>query len=108
MQRAPFHGALVIDKPASITSHDVVARVRRALNKCRIGHLGTLDPFATGVLVLLVGNATRLARFYQNRAKTYEGTIHFGYSTDSFDVTGRPTSPDTAPQLEEAQVRELF
>jgi tRNA pseudouridine55 synthase len=103
-----LHGALVVDKPAHITSHDVVARVRRVLRERRIGHLGTLDPLATGVLVLLTGNATRLARFYRNRQKCYEGTIRFGHSTDSFDSTGQPTSPDIHPKLEALQVQELF
>ena len=101
-------GALVIDKPAGLTSHDVVARVRRLLGERRIGHLGPLDPFATGVLVLLTGNATRLARFYQKRDKSYNGTIRFGYSTDTFDSTGRPTSSETNPQLGGSDLDERF
>ena len=81
-------GLLIIDKPAGITSHDVVARVRRILATRRVGHTGTLDPFATGVLILLVGKATRLAQFLDNDEKEYEATIQFGYETDTGDKTG--------------------
>lgn len=81
-------GLLIIDKPAGITSHDVVARVRRILKTKRVGHTGTLDPFATGVLVLLVGAATRLAQFVDKDEKEYEATIQFGFETDTGDVTG--------------------
>src|SRR5688572_2649036 len=83
-----MNGILIIDKPAGLTSHDVVARVRRILGTRRIGHTGTLDPFATGVLVLLVGKATRLAQFLDNDEKEYEATIQFGYETDTGDKTG--------------------
>lgn len=83
-------GILIIDKPAGLTSHDVVARVRRALHEKRVGHTGTLDPFATGVLVVLVGRATRLAQFLSGADKEYEAVIRFGYATDTGDVTGRP------------------
>jgi tRNA pseudouridine55 synthase len=85
-------GVLVIDKPAGPTSHDVVARVRRALGERRVGHTGTLDPGATGVLPLVVGRATRLARFLADGEKTYECTIRLGFSTDTGDAGGRPTS----------------
>jgi tRNA pseudouridine55 synthase len=81
-------GVLVIDKPAGITSHDVVARVRRTLSERRVGHTGTLDPFATGVLVVLVGRATRLAQFLSGAEKEYEAAIRLGYATDTGDVTG--------------------
>ncbi len=81
-------GLLIIDKPAGITSHDVVARVRRILKTKRVGHTGTLDPFATGVLVLLIGAATRLAQFVDKDEKEYEATIQFGFETDTGDVTG--------------------
>lgn len=83
-------GVLVIDKPAGLTSHDVVARVRRILGERRIGHTGTLDPFATGVLVILVGRATRLAQFLSGAEKEYEAVIRLGYATDTGDLTGRP------------------
>lgn len=81
-------GVLIIDKPAGITSHDVVDRVRRILETRRIGHTGTLDPFATGVMVVLVGRATRLAQFLDKDEKEYEATIRFGFETDTGDVTG--------------------
>jgi tRNA pseudouridine55 synthase len=81
-------GALIIDKPAGITSHDVVARVRRIIGERRVGHTGTLDPFATGVLVMLVGRATRLAQFLSGAEKEYEAVIRLGYATDTGDVTG--------------------
>lgn len=89
-----MNGALVIDKPRGLTSHDVVAIVRRILRQKRVGHLGTLDPIATGVLPLLVGRATRLARFYERRRKRYEGTIRFGFATDTYDADGRPLSEE--------------
>lgn len=95
-------GALVIDKPRGITSHDVVAAVRRILRQKRVGHLGTLDPIATGVLPLLLGRATRLARFYERRRKRYEGTIRFGFATDTYDADGRPLSKDQPVQLDRA------
>jgi tRNA pseudouridine55 synthase len=81
-------GLLIIDKPAGWTSHDVVARARRLLRTKRVGHTGTLDPFATGVLVLLVGRATRLAQFLAGAEKEYEATIRLGYATDTGDLTG--------------------
>lgn len=83
-----MNGVLIVDKPAGITSHDVVARVRRTLRERRIGHTGTLDPFATGVLVLLVGRATRLAQFLSGAEKEYEAIIRFGYATKTGDATG--------------------
>src|SRR5437868_7054063 len=81
-------GLIIVDKPAGWTSHDVVARVRRVLKEKRVGHTGTLDPFATGVLVLLVGRATRLARFLAGAEKEYEATIRLGYATTTGDLTG--------------------
>ncbi len=83
-------GILIIDKPAGITSHDVVARCRRILKTKRIGHTGTLDPFATGVMVILVGRATRLAQFLDKDAKEYEALVRFGFETDTGDRTGTP------------------
>jgi tRNA pseudouridine55 synthase len=87
---ALMNGVLIIDKPAGLTSHDVVARVRRILGERRIGHTGTLDPFATGVLVILVGRATRLAQFLNGAEKEYEAVIRLGYATDTGDLTGTP------------------
>jgi tRNA pseudouridine55 synthase len=81
-------GILIIDKPEGITSHDVVARCRRILKTKRIGHTGTLDPFATGVMVILVGRATRLAQFLDKDAKEYEAVARFGFETDTGDRTG--------------------
>jgi tRNA pseudouridine55 synthase len=87
-----MNGVLIIDKPPGLTSHDVVGRARRILGERSIGHLGTLDPMATGVLPLVVGNFTRLAQFYLHSEKSYEGTIRFGFSTDTYDAEGDPTS----------------
>ncbi len=81
-------GILIIDKPAGLTSHDVVARLRRILRTKRVGHTGTLDPFATGVLVMLIGKATRLAQFLDRDAKEYEAIVGFGFETDTGDGTG--------------------
>src|SRR5713226_9695235 len=101
----PVSGILVIDKPAGMTSHDVVAAVRRILGIRQIGHFGTLDPFATGVLPLSVGKATRFAQFYLKSRKSYEGTIRFGFSTDTYDATGERTS-DVARCLPDRQAIE--
>ncbi|GAA3763036.1 tRNA pseudouridine(55) synthase TruB [Terriglobus aquaticus] len=92
MQAAPIHGLLILDKPAGLTSHDVVALARRATNERSIGHLGTLDPMATGVLPLLIGKWTRLASFFSTAEKLYTGTIRFGFSTDTFDAEGERMS----------------
>ncbi len=83
-------GILIVDKPEGLTSHDVVARLRRILKMKRIGHTGTLDPFATGVLVMLVGKATRLAQFFDKDRKEYEATVRLGFETDTGDVSGSP------------------
>lgn len=85
---ARAEGLLLVDKPAGMTSHDVVQRVRRAFGERSIGHLGTLDPFATGLLVLLLGRATRLATFIDTEPKVYEAAIRFGEETDTDDSTG--------------------
>ncbi len=87
-----MHGVLVIDKPPGCTSHDVVARVRRALGESRIGHTGTLDPLATGVLPLVIGRATRLASMLSGADKQYEAGVRLGYATDTYDSTGSVTS----------------
>jgi tRNA pseudouridine55 synthase len=93
-------GVIVVDKPREWTSHDVVNRMRRLAGTRRVGHLGTLDPSATGVLPLVVGRATRLAQFYTRNDKVYEGVIHFGQSTDSYDADGEPTSPEAPVTLD--------
>lgn len=97
-------GAVIVDKPSGWTSHDVVNKVRRFAGTKRVGHLGTLDPAATGVLPLVLGRATRLAQFYTRNDKVYEGVIHFGYSTDSYDGDGQPTSPAQDIVLDRAQL----
>src|SRR5687768_13898857 len=85
-------GVLVVDKPQGLTSHDVVAAARRILKEKRIGHTGTLDPLATGVLPLACGRATRLVRFLSASDKDYEATVRFGMTTDTYDITGTETS----------------
>ena len=86
-------GLLIVDKPSGPTSHDVVARLRRVLREKRIGHTGTLDPMATGVLVLVVGKATRLAKFLSASDKSYDAIVRFGFATDTHDAQGRPVGP---------------
>jgi len=93
-------GVLIVDKPAGMTSHDVVARVRRIAGEKAVGHLGTLDPMATGVLPLVLGRFTRLAQFYNDADKRYEGTIRFGWATDTYDAEGEPTGPPNEVKVE--------
>ncbi len=100
-----MNGLLVIDKPSGITSHDVVSRLRRLTGEQSIGHLGTLDPLATGVLPLLLGKYTRLAQFFSTADKTYTGHIRFGFATDTYDSQGQPTTPITQPRLTLEQIR---
>ena len=100
-----MNGLLIIDKPSGMTSHDVVTRLRRATGEQSIGHLGTLDPMATGVLPLLLGKFTRLAQFYGSHEKAYTGTIRFGFSTDTYDAEGTPTSTPARPSLTLEHVR---
>jgi tRNA pseudouridine55 synthase len=101
------NAVLILDKPAGLTSHDVVNRVRRILQERSVGHLGTLDPLATGVLPLVVGNLTRLAQFYTSSEKTYEGTIRFGFATDTYDAEGEPTSSAQEVAVSLDQLRQL-
>jgi tRNA pseudouridine55 synthase len=89
------NGLLVIDKPSGMTSHDVVARLRRITGESTIGHLGTLDPMATGVLPVLLGKYTRLAQFFGPLIKSYTGAIRFGFATDTYDADGAPLAPAT-------------
>ena len=109
-----MNGAILIDKPEGITSHDVVAKLRRILHTKKIGHTGTLDPFATGLLVMLVGKATRLAQFVASDEKEYEAEIRFGFETDTGDRTGTPKGgpdPMAAAKLntfDRESVREKF
>lgn len=99
-------GVLVVDKPAGWTSHDVVNKMRRIASTRKIGHLGTLDPLATGVLPLLMNKATRLAQFFTRNDKIYEGVIRYGFATGSYDADGEPAGPDLAPALTAAMVEE--
>ncbi len=96
----PIDGLLIVKKPSGRTSHDVVEYVRQLAGFRGIGHLGTLDPLATGVLVLALGKATRLARFYSGRCKRYSCAIRFGFETDTYDSDGEALGPDSAPSLD--------
>jgi tRNA pseudouridine55 synthase len=91
------NGLLVIDKPAGMTSHDVVGRLRKITGERSIGHLGTLDPMATGVLPWLLGKFTRLAQYFSSAEKSYSGTIRLGFATDTYDAEGQPAGPDVGP-----------
>lgn len=106
-QPAPFDGALVINKPKGRTSHDIVDAVRHLAGFRQIGHLGTLDPLATGVLVLLLGKATRLVRFYSGRRKRYTAAFRFGYATNTYDSEGTALGPDLAPELDRQIIERL-
>ncbi len=101
-----MNGVLVVDKPAGMTSHDVVARVRRLLGEKSVGHLGTLDPMATGVLPLVLGRMTRLAQYYGEAAKAYEGEIRFGFATDTYDSDGDRVGEVSRVSVTLEQVRE--
>jgi tRNA pseudouridine55 synthase len=102
------NGVLVVDKPAGWTSHDVVNKARRLVGTRKIGHLGTLDPMATGVLPLLIERATRLAQFFGRADKVYEGTIEFGYATSTYDAEGRPVSEPVAVSLDAERIEALL
>jgi tRNA pseudouridine55 synthase len=92
-------GVIVVDKPEGLTSHDVVNRLRRLANTRKVGHLGTLDPMATGVLPLVLGRATRLAQFFSGGEKVYDAHIQFGWATDTYDREGAPASEPVDPQF---------
>ena len=101
----PLNAVIIIDKPPGLTSHDVVAKARRIFKQRAVGHLGTLDPLATGVLPLVLGNMTRLAQFYLKSEKSYEGVIRFGFATDTYDAEGEPVAEPTEPSLTLEQLR---
>jgi tRNA pseudouridine55 synthase len=101
-------GAIVVDKPEGWTSHDVVAKMRGIARTKRIGHLGTLDPIATGVLPLVLEKATRLAQFYTRSDKIYEGIVRFGWSTNTYDRAGEPTSEKKDVQVDAAELEALL
>ena len=102
-----MNGVIILDKPAGWTSHDVVNRMRRILGQRSIGHLGTLDPLATGVLPLVTGSLTRLAQFYTASEKTYEGVIRFGFATNTYDADGDPVGEPQAVNLTLAELQKL-
>lgn len=99
-QKKSSDGVVLVDKKAGITSHDVVERFRRRARIKKVGHTGTLDPLATGLLVLCVGKATRLQAYLMGMEKTYEGTIQFGWATDSYDATGTPAGDPIEQTIE--------
>src|SRR5271169_4785258 len=101
-------GVIVVDKPRDWTSHDVVNKMRRLAGTRKVGHLGTLDPAATGVLPLVIGRATRLAQFYTRNDKIYEGVLHFGYSTNTYDADGAPASEEIPVTLDPAALEGLL
>ncbi|MEO6875257.1 MAG: tRNA pseudouridine(55) synthase TruB [Opitutaceae bacterium] len=103
-----LEGVLLVDKPTDHTSHDVVARLRRKLNMRRIGHAGTLDPMATGLLIMLIGKATRISQYLISLDKEYEGTITLGATTDSQDADGQVMETRPVPALTEADVRNVM
>src|SRR5436309_12542422 len=100
-------GVLLVDKKAGITSHDVVERFRRHTKVKKAGHTGTLDPLATGLLVLCVGKATRLQAYLMGMEKTYEGTIQFGWATDSYDAAGTPAGEPVEQNIEHVDLEPL-
>lgn len=101
-------GVIVIDKPAGWTSHDVVAKIRNLTKIKKVGHTGTLDPFATGVLPLTLGKATRLTSYFVASDKVYHGVMRFGFATTTFDVDGEPLGEDTRPKLDQQLLQEIF
>lgn len=103
-----MNGVIVVDKPQDWTSHDVVNKMRRIAGTRKIGHLGTLDPLATGVLPLVLNRATRLAQFFTRNDKTYEGVIRFGWSTTTYDAQGEATSPRTDPVLDAQAIHRIM
>jgi tRNA pseudouridine55 synthase len=102
-----MNGVIIVDKPAGWTSHDVVNRMRRILGQRSVGHLGTLDPLATGVLPLVAGSLTRLAQFYTASEKAYEGVIRFGFATDTYDADGDPVGEPRPAKPSLQQLTEL-
>lgn len=101
-------GVLIIDKPSGWTSHDVVAKIRNLTKVKKVGHTGTLDPFATGVLPLTMGKATRLTNYFLASDKKYHGVIRFGFATTTYDVDGDPLGEDLRPELDPQRLQEIF
>ncbi len=96
---SPLSGVVVVDKPSGWTSHDVVNKMRGIAGTRRVGHLGTLDPLATGVLPLMIGQTTKLARFWEDSEKAYEAVVRFGFATSTYDREGEPVEPAAEPHL---------
>ena len=101
-------GVLLLDKPAGMTSHDVVDHIRRAAHTRRVGHTGTLDPSATGLLIICVGEATRLSEYLTRLDKVYEGYLRFGVVTDSYDMEGKVLEENPVPDIRPEEIREAF
>jgi tRNA pseudouridine55 synthase len=101
-------GVIVVDKPEGFTSHDVVNRMRRIAGTRKVGHFGTLDPMATGVLPLVLGRATRLAQFFSASEKSYDGTVQFGWATDTYDREGSPISEPVVPHFTRAELEQVL
>jgi tRNA pseudouridine55 synthase len=108
LERIGLDGVIVVDKPEGWTSHDVVGKVRRIAKTKKVGHMGTLDPIATGVLPLVIGRATRLAQFYSRSDKIYEGVVRFGWSTATYDRAGDASSPKTEVTIDAAELELLL
>src|SRR6187402_646756 len=108
MQVKEMEGVLLVDKPQGLTSHDVVYRLRRKLGMKRIGHAGTLDPMATGLLIMLIGKATRISQYLISLDKEYEGTIELGKVTDSQDAQGEVMETRPVPALTEPELRKAM
>ncbi|MBL4575918.1 MAG: tRNA pseudouridine(55) synthase TruB [Opitutaceae bacterium] len=103
-EKMDFEGVLLVDKPSGMTSHDVVSRIRRIFKMKRVGHAGTLDPLATGLLILLIGKATKLSQFLMSLDKVYEGTVKLGESTTTQDAEGEVLSTRPVPELSKEDV----
>ena len=108
VQAQEMEGVLIVDKPQGLTSHDVVYRLRRKLGMKKIGHAGTLDPMATGLLIMLIGKATRISQYLMSTDKVYEGEATLGVVTDSQDAEGEMMETRPVPELSEAAVREVM
>ncbi len=104
----PFHGVLNVDKPKGMTSHDVVAKIRRLAGQRQVGHAGTLDPMATGVLVVLLGKATRLSEYLMRGTKIYQAVVRLGVETDTYDADGEVVCKGSVPELDEATLEEAL
>ncbi|MEC7231010.1 MAG: tRNA pseudouridine(55) synthase, partial [Verrucomicrobiota bacterium] len=100
-----LEGILLVDKPQGITSHDVVSRIRRVYHMKKVGHAGTLDPMASGLLLILIGKATKASQYLMSLGKEYTGTVKLGVSTDSQDAEGEITKERPVPELTEEQVK---